>query len=93
MKNVTDKLLHEMESIETRISRLEDETCKLDRYVENVKDSEERYHGTTYGKLSQMHSVLQEVLVSNIPYSYLVRKTIVNEHIGNLKKVVVYSAR
>ncbi|KAK9054540.1 hypothetical protein SSX86_025618 [Deinandra increscens subsp. villosa] len=61
MKNISDKLQHTIEGIGTQISHLEDETCKLDNYVEDVKNSEERYHGTTYRKLRHMQSVLQEV--------------------------------
>lgn len=61
MKNISDRLKHRIEGIGTRISRLDEETCKLDKCVEDVKSSEERYHGTTHRKLTQMQSVLQEV--------------------------------
>ncbi|XP_024969932.1 uncharacterized protein LOC112509289 isoform X2 [Cynara cardunculus var. scolymus] len=61
MKNLSDNLQHRIEGIDTQISRLEDETCKIHKYVEDVKDSTERYHGTTHRKLRQMHSILQEV--------------------------------
>ncbi|KAI3761378.1 hypothetical protein L1987_51792 [Smallanthus sonchifolius] len=61
MKNISDKLQHTIEGIGTQISHLEDETCKLDNYVEDVKNSEERYYGTTRRKLRQMQSILQEV--------------------------------
>nr|GEW99489.1 hypothetical protein [Tanacetum cinerariifolium] len=37
-----------------QISRLDDETCKLDKCVADVKSPDERYHGTTYSKLRQM---------------------------------------
>ncbi|XP_076903977.1 uncharacterized protein LOC143559207 [Bidens hawaiensis] len=61
MKNISDKLNHKIESIGTQISHLEDETCKLDNHVEDVKNSDERYHGTTHRKLRWMQSILQEV--------------------------------
>lgn len=61
MKNLSDNLQHRIEGIGTQISRLDDETCKLDKYVEDVKDSAERHHGTTHRKLRQMQSILQEV--------------------------------
>ncbi|KAJ0459226.1 hypothetical protein HanRHA438_Chr16g0743491 [Helianthus annuus] len=61
MKNISDKLQHTIEGIGTQISHLEDETCKIDNYVEDVKNAEERYHGATHRKLRQMQSVLQEV--------------------------------
>ncbi|PWA92435.1 hypothetical protein CTI12_AA080270 [Artemisia annua] len=61
MKNISDRLKHRIEGIGTRISRLDEETCKLDKCVEDVKSSEERYHGTTHRKLKQMQTVLQEV--------------------------------
>ncbi|KAI3759415.1 hypothetical protein L6452_07216 [Arctium lappa] len=61
MKNLSDNLQNRIEGIDTRISRLGDETCKLDKYVEDVKDSAERHHGTTHRKLRQMQSILQEV--------------------------------
>ncbi|XP_076930312.1 uncharacterized protein LOC143595058 [Bidens hawaiensis] len=61
MKNISDKLNHKIEGIGTRISHLEDETCKLDNYVEDVKNSDERYHETTHRKLRRMQSILQEV--------------------------------
>lgn len=61
MKNLSDNLQHRIEGIDTQISQLEDETCKLDKYVEDVKDSAERHHGTTHRKLRQMQSILQEV--------------------------------
>ncbi|MFS7999468.1 hypothetical protein Hanom_Chr12g01166521 [Helianthus anomalus] len=61
MKNISDKLQHTIEGIGTQISHLEDETCKIDKYVEDVKNAEERYHGATHRKLRQMQSVLQEV--------------------------------
>lgn len=64
MKNTSDRLKHRIEGIGTRISRLDEETCKLDKCVEDVKSSEERYHGTTHRKLKQMQSVLQEVYIS-----------------------------
>ncbi|KAJ9568371.1 hypothetical protein OSB04_004337 [Centaurea solstitialis] len=49
MKNLSDSLYHRIGGIDTQISRLEDGTCKLDKYVEDVKDSTERHHGTTPG--------------------------------------------
>lgn len=61
MKNLSDKLQHRIEGISTQISHLEDETCKLDKHVEDVKNVAEKYHGTTHMKLSQMHNALQEV--------------------------------
>lgn len=61
MKSISDQLQHTIEGIGTRISRLDDETCKLDKHVEDVKNSEERYHGTTHKKLRQMQNILQEV--------------------------------
>lgn len=61
MKNISDKLQHTIDGIGTQISHLEDETLKIDKYVEDVKNSEERYHGTTHRKLRQMQSILQEV--------------------------------
>nr|GFA38588.1 hypothetical protein [Tanacetum cinerariifolium] len=60
LKNISDRLKHRIEGIGARLSRLDDETCKLDKYVEDVKSSEERYHETTHTKLRQMQSVLQE---------------------------------
>lgn len=61
MKNISDKLQHTIEDIDTRISNLEDETCKLDKHIDDVKNSAEKYHGTTHMKLMQMQNVLQEV--------------------------------
>ncbi|KAK1422354.1 hypothetical protein QVD17_25417 [Tagetes erecta] len=61
MKNISDKLQHTIEGIGSQISHLEDEAVKIDNYVEDVKNSEERYHGTTHRKLRQMQSILQEV--------------------------------
>ncbi|GJZ36460.1 hypothetical protein Tco_0582651, partial [Tanacetum coccineum] len=37
-----------------QISRIDNETCKLDKCVADVKSPGERYHGTTYNKLMQM---------------------------------------
>ncbi|KAL4584899.1 hypothetical protein LXL04_009509 [Taraxacum kok-saghyz] len=61
MKNLSDKLQHTIEGISTRISNLEDETCKLDKHVEIFKNLAEKHHGTTHIKLRQMQNVLQEV--------------------------------
>ncbi|KAL8256911.1 hypothetical protein R6Q59_028952 [Mikania micrantha] len=61
MKNISDKLQHTIEGIGKQISCLEDETCKLDNYVDDVKNCEKRYHEMTHQKLIQMHSILQEV--------------------------------
>ncbi|CAH1423290.1 unnamed protein product [Lactuca virosa] len=61
MKNLSDKLHHTIEGIGTQISSLEDETCKIDNHVEDLKNFTEKYHGTTHMKLKKMHNVLQEV--------------------------------
>ncbi|XP_076947582.1 uncharacterized protein LOC143619576 [Bidens hawaiensis] len=61
MKNISDKLHLKIDGIGTQISHLEDEACKLDNYVEDVKNSDEWYHETTHRKLRRMESILQEV--------------------------------
>nr|GEW88881.1 hypothetical protein [Tanacetum cinerariifolium] len=70
MKNIFDRLKHRFEGIGTQISRLDDETCKLDKCVEDVKSHEERYHGTKHRKLRQMPTMrhieaIQELLRLN----------------------------
>ncbi|XP_071731710.1 uncharacterized protein [Rutidosis leptorrhynchoides] len=61
MKGVFDKVNRTIEGIGVRISRLEDETCRIDKRVEDVKETEERYHGMKHSKLQKMQILLQEV--------------------------------
>nr|XP_043616861.1 uncharacterized protein LOC122588746 isoform X2 [Erigeron canadensis] len=61
MKSLADKLQHAIDDIGTRVSRLDDEASKIDKCVEDAKNYEEMYHGTTYTKLRRVQSILQEV--------------------------------
>lgn len=75
MKNLSDTLHHTIEGIGTQISSLEDETCKIDNHVEDLKNFTEKYHGTTHMKLRKMHNVLQEVPI----FTYLQSFSISND--------------
>ncbi|KAI7748867.1 hypothetical protein M8C21_024954 [Ambrosia artemisiifolia] len=61
MKNIFNKLQHTIEGIGARVSQIEDDACKIDSCLEDVKNCEERYHATTNRKLREMQTVLQEV--------------------------------
>lgn len=66
MKGIFDKVQRTIEGIGVKISRVDGETCKIDKRVEDLKDTEERYHGMTHNKLRRMQSILQEVWTSSL---------------------------
>lgn len=64
MKEHVDILLHSIECLSARVSKLESKTHQID-VVDDIKELLELNQGKTDGKLREMKNILVEVLLSS----------------------------
>ena len=61
MKELGGNLMHAVEGISARLTQLENRTRRIENSVDDLKDSIESRHGSSDGKLRELHNILTQV--------------------------------
>ena len=61
MKELGENLMHAVEGISARLTQLENRTRRIENSVDDLKDSIESRHGSSDGKLRELHNILTQV--------------------------------
>ncbi|KAF3968606.1 hypothetical protein CMV_007518 [Castanea mollissima] len=60
MKELGENLMHAVEGISARLTQLENRTRRIENSVDDLKDSIESRHGSSDGKLRELHNILTQ---------------------------------